>query len=335
MFYLPIINWELSIESEKLKFNMRRIIILIIVFTGIFVKYSLAQIDSHYSLFEYVQNVYNPGAAGSNDALCVNSLHRQQWVGWDEGRPVTTVFTFDMPINAISSGIGLSIIEDQIGFANNLNILINYAYRLELADGVLGMGLGLGVFNHSIDGDWKTWESINGGTVYGDPAIPHMENVTAFDANFGVTYNAQDFWVGLSSTHITNPTLNYDIESPSKLMRHLYLSGGYTYSLPNPSFDLVGSGMIQSDLSTIDFQFNAKLLYEKKFWGGISYRHTDAIVPMVGLHLVNGISFGYSYDIVLSKVGSFNAGSHEIMLRYCFNLGGKSTPGRYRSVRRL
>ncbi len=314
---------------------MRRIIPLIIVLIAIFVKYSQAQIDSHYSLFEYVQNVYNPGAAGANDALCVNSLHRQQWVGWDEGRPVTTVFTFDMPINSISSGVGLSILEDQIGFANNLNILLNYAYRLELSDGVLGIGVGLGVFNHSIDGDWKTWESINGGTVYGDPAVPHMENVTAFDVNVGLTYYAENLWVGLSSTHITNPTLKYDIEKPSKLTRHINLSGGYTYALPNPSFDIVGSGIVTSDVSTIDFQVNGKILYEKKFWGGVSYRHTDAIVPMVGIHLLNGISFGYSYDVVLSPVGSYNSGSHELMLRYCFNIAGGKTPGRYRSVRRL
>ncbi|MBN2778153.1 MAG: type IX secretion system membrane protein PorP/SprF [Bacteroidales bacterium] len=314
---------------------MRRIVLLIIVLIGIFVKYSQAQIDSHYSLFEYVQNVYNPGAAGSNDALCVSSVHRQQWVGWEEGRPVTTVFTFDMPISAMSSGVGLSIVEDQIGFSNNLNIMLNYAYRLELSDGVLGMGLGLGVFNHSIDGDWVTWESMNGQPVYIDPTIPHMENVTAFDANIGITYNAEDFWVGLSATHVPGSTLNYDIENPSKLTQHVYLTGGYNYSLPNPSFDLIGSGMMQSDLKTIDFQINAKLLYEKKFWGGISYRHTDAIVPMIGIHLINGISFGYSYDVVLSNVGSYNSGSHELMLRYCFNVGGPSTPGRYRSVRRL
>jgi type IX secretion system PorP/SprF family membrane protein len=314
---------------------MRRIVLLIIVLIGIFVKYSQAQIDSHYSLFEYVQNVYNPGAAGSNDALCVSSVHRQQWVGWEEGRPVTTVFTFDMPISAMSSGVGLSIVEDQIGFSNNLNIMLNYAYRLELSDGVLGMGLGLGVFNHSIDGDWVTWESMNGQPVYIDPTIPHMENVTAFDANVGITYNAEDFWVGLSATHVPGSKLNYDIENPSKLTQHVYLTGGYNYSLPNPSFDLIGSGMMQSDLKTIDFQINAKLLYEKKFWGGISYRHTDAIVPMIGIHLINGISFGYSYDVVLSNVGSYNSGSHELMLRYCFNVGGHSTPGRYRSVRRL
>ncbi len=314
---------------------MRRIVILIIVLIGIFAKYSQAQIDSHYSLFEYVQNVYNPGAAGGNDALCVNSLHRQQWVGWDEGRPVTTVFTFDMPIEAMSSGVGLSIVEDQIGFENNLNVMLNYAYRLELSSGMLGIGVGLGVFNHSIDGDWKTWGSINGGPVYDDPAIPHMENVTAFDVNFGITYYSEDFWIGLSSTHITNPTLNYDIESPSKLTRHMFLSGGYAYSLPNPSFDLIGSAMVASDVSTIDFQINGKLLYEKKFWGGVSYRHTDAIVPMIGIHLINGISFGYSYDVVLSKVGSYNSGSHELMLRYCFNVTGGKTPGRYRSVRRL
>ncbi len=300
------------------------------------VKYSRAQIDSHYSLFEYIQNAYNPAAAGSNDALCVNSIHRQQWAGWGDGRPVVTVFTFDMPINQINSGVGLSITKESIGFESNLNFMVNYSYRLILSDGILGMGLGLGVYNKSIDGEWITDETLNGGTIYRDPAIPHMENVTAFDANFGLTYYTKDFWVGFSSTHITNPVMKYDIDKPSKLKRLYYLTGGYDYELPNPSFDLIGSTIIQSDATFFDFQFNGKLLYEKKFWGGLSYRYSDAaLIPMIGAHLLNGISFGYSYDFGLGKIGSYHSGSHEIMVRYCFNIQGNKTNGKYRSVRRL
>ena len=314
---------------------MRRIILLITVITAMFVNYSFAQVDSHFSLFEYTQNVFNPGAAGSNDALCVTSVHRQQWVGFGDGRPQTTVFTFDMPINSISSGIGLTINEDIIGFQNDLNIGLNYAYRTELDLGMLGVGLGIGIINRSIDGDWITNESMNGGTVYQDPTIPHMESKTAFDMNFGATLNGEDFWVGFSTTHLLKPKINFEVDMPSYISRHYYLSGGYSYALPNPSFDALLATIVQSDGSTVEMQINAKFLYEKKFWGGVSYRYNDAIVPMVGLHLLNGISFAYSYDIVTSKIGSMTSGSHELMLRYCFNLGGGNSPGRYRSVRRL
>ena len=313
---------------------MRRLLLLIIVCTGVFINHSLAQVDSHYSLFEYAQNIYNPGAAGSNNAMCVTSIHRQQWVGFEEGRPQTTVFSFDMPLADVL-GVGLNIHEDRIGFQRDLNIGANLAYRVELDPGMLGIGLGVGIINRSINGDWRTWESLNGQPVYIDPSIPHMESKIAFDANFGATLTGQDYWVGISATHITKPKINFEIDMPSYVSRHFYLGGGYNYSLPNPSFDLIGSALVQSDGSTAQIQMNAKFLYNKSFWGGLSYRYNDAIVPMVGVHLINGISFGYSYDVVLTKIGSYQSGSHELMIRYCFNIKGGNTPGRYRSVRRL
>lgn len=299
-----------------------------------FVNYSYAQVDSHFSLFEYSQNLYNPGAAGSNNAMCVTSLHRQQWVGFGDGRPQTTLFSFDMPLAEIL-GVGLNINQDIIGFQKDLNISGNIAYRTELDLGMLGVGVGIGVINRSINGDWITNESLSGGTVYVDPTIPHMESKTAFDLNFGATLVGENYWVGLSASHLLKPVIKFNVSLPSYVSRHYYLTGGYNYSLPNPSFDLLGSGMVLSDGSTVEFQINAKILYNKSFWGGLSYRYDDALVPMVGVHLVNGLSFGYSYDLVLSDVGSQTSGSHELMVRYCFQVPGGGTPGRYRSVRRL
>lgn len=299
-----------------------------------FINYSFAQADSHFSLFEYSQNVYNPGAAGSNNAMCVTSIHRQAWVGFGDGRPVTTIFSFDMPLANVL-GVGLNINQDIIGFQKDLNITGNIAYRADLDFAMLGVGIGVGVVNRAINGDWITWESLNGQTVYIDPTIPHMESKTALDLNFGATLVAANYWIGISSTHLHQPVIKFEVEKPSRISRHYYLSGGYTYALPNPSFDLIGSGMVQSDGKSAEFQINGKILYNKSLWGGLSYRYNDAIVPMIGVHLINGLSFGYSYDLVLSDVGSYTSGSHELMVRYCFNLAGPSTPGRYRSVRRL
>ncbi|MCK9254632.1 MAG: type IX secretion system membrane protein PorP/SprF [Bacteroidales bacterium] len=314
---------------------MRKVLLLVMFLGSIFVKYSLAQVDPHFSLFEYSQNIYNPGAAGSNNAMCVTSLHRQQWVGFkEEGRPITSLFTFDMPIANII-GVGLNIQQDIIGFQKDLSVGANLAYRLDLDPGTLGIGLGLGIINRSIDGNWITNESLNGQPVYRDPNIPHMESVTSFDLNFGATFVGDAFWIGLSSTHLLEPTIKYDIDNPSYIARHYYLTGGYEYSLPNPSFDLIGTAMVQSDGSTVEAQINGKLLFNKSFWGGLSFRYSDAIVPMIGVHLISGLSFAYSYDVSLVKIGSNILGSHELMVRYCFNVSRDRTPGRHRGVRRL
>jgi len=60
-------------------------------------------------------------------------------------------------------------------------------------------------------------------------------------------------------------------------------------------------------------------------WRGIVFeRHTyDAIIFTVGLAF-NNLSFGYSYDYTIGKLGALSGGSHEITLSWSFNEGGKN-----------
>ncbi len=317
---------------------MRKIILYVGTIAAVLIGYNAqAQSDSYFSMFEYAQNVFNPGAAGSNGALCATSIHRQQWTGFGEGRPQTTIITVDMPVNSISSGLGFTVNNDILGFQSDLSIGLNYAYRLETDLGMIGIGLGVGVLNRSLDGDWITPGSLAGETVYGDPAIPHMESKTALDFNLGVSLVGENYWAGLSTTHLLSPKINFNTEAPSRVARHYYLTGGYIFAMPNPSFDVLASSIVQLDGASYSVNINGKILFEKRFWGGLSYRlaSSEAVVLMVGMHMLNGISFGYSYDISVSDIGSYNTGSHEIMLRYCFNVEGGKTPGKYRSVRSL
>lgn len=321
---------------------------VLFILSVVFLEASLfGQADPHFSLFEYTQNIVNPAAAGSNDAMCFTTSHRQQWVGFGKGsdnddgsgngRPISTIFSFDMPLPKIKSGLGLAAIQDKIGFQNDIQIKLNYAFRYPLKENVhISGGIGLGVVNRSINPDWVTSASLADQQVYGDPSLPHMENITVFDMNAGVGFYGTDYWVSFSATHITGPKLKYNIESYSRLAQQLYLMGGYTFHLSNPSYDIITSAAIQADrISKMEFQVNAKFLYDKKFWFGVSGR-IDAIAPMIGAHLPVGpgaLSIGYSYDIRLNKIGA--AGSHEIMARYCFNLSRDNSQTRGKTVRRM
>ncbi|MFW5759007.1 MAG: type IX secretion system membrane protein PorP/SprF, partial [Bacteroidota bacterium] len=86
---------------------MRRIILAVLL-VGATAGLGLAQSDSHFSLFNFNTLSYNPAYAGSNEAICITSVHRQQWTGFGDGRPQTTVFSADMPLPAISSAVGLN-----------------------------------------------------------------------------------------------------------------------------------------------------------------------------------------------------------------------------------
>lgn len=336
---------------------MKRFLVIILIL-GLTANAIIAQVDAHFSLFEYTQNIVNPGAAGGSDGMCFSTSHRQQWVGFQvknvnsgstettdqSGRPISTTFSFDMPLNAIHSGIGLAVLQDKLGFQSDIQMKLNYAYRFEIKDFAnIGIGLGLGIVNRTLNPSWITFnEFTNMGQTYDDPLLPRMGTITVFDLNIGATMYGPNYWAGIACTHLTSPKMNYSDVTPSRLAQQLYFMGGYTFNLGNPSYDLATSAIIQTDrISAVDFQVNAKFMYQKKFWAGISGR-IDAIVPMVGAHLAMGgvgnLSVGYCYDIPLSaKLGykSGIKGSHELMARFCFNITKEKGKTGVTTVRRL
>jgi len=52
---------------------------------------------------------------------------------------------------------------------------------------------------------------------------------------------------------------------------------------------------------------------------GVMYRSGDAVGALIGLDLCEQFHVGYSYDFSYGlKSGTYNNGSHEIVLRYDF-----------------
>ena len=59
-----------------------------------FVVFASIKVDAQQTP-QFSQNMFNklannPGFAGSMEAICATALHRQQWIGFGDGRPVTT-----------------------------------------------------------------------------------------------------------------------------------------------------------------------------------------------------------------------------------------------------
>lgn len=279
---------------------------------------------------------YNPGVAGTSGMICATAINRQQWVGF-EGAPSTTVFNISAPVSPfkISSGIGLLVESDNVGFDKDINLSASYSYILDLGISKLGIGISLGMLNKTID---PTWEIPTGDAhtpVSGDPLIPESkESIVAFDAGFGLFYQADKYYASLSVTHINQPEIKYSKGSPY-VSRHYYLTAGYTIQLPEPSLELIPSVFAFSDGKVIQAALTSLIRYNKKVWGGVSYRTGDALIGIVGLELFNGIRLGYSYDFTLSDMRTNSTGSHEFMINYCFDLSLGKSPMKYKSIRFL
>lgn len=296
----------------------------------------LSQQDPLSSQYMFNTLTYNPGVAGVSGMICATALNRQQWVGF-KGAPSTTIFNVSAPVRPfkIRSGVGLLVESDNVGFDKDINISASYSYHLDVGQGVLGIGINAGMLNKTIDPTWVIPNGDSHTPPSGDPLIPeNKESYVAFDAGMGLYYKADKYYASLSVTHLNQPKIKFSKGTPY-ISRHYYLTAGYTVQLPNPSLELLPSVFAFSDGKVMQFNLTSLIRYNKKVWGGVSYRYGDAIIGMVGLELFNGIRLGYSYDFTISDMAVNSKGSHEFMVNYCFDLGLGKSPMKYKSIRFL
>lgn len=296
----------------------------------------LSQQDPLTSNYMFNTLTYNPGFAGMSGMVCATALNRQQWVGFN-GAPATTLFNVTTPFSPfkIKSGAGLLVESDKIGFQRDINLTLSYSCHISLGQGELGLGIAAGMFNMTLDPKWD----IPSGDVYtppsGDPLIPETkESSVVFDAGLGAYFKTDKYYAGLSVTHINKPAIKFT-KGLTYLSRHYYLTGGYILQLPNPSLELLPSVFAVSDGKIVHFSVTSLLRYNKKVWGGVSYRPGDALAAILGIELFNGIRIGYAYDFPVTQVIKNTSGSHEFFVNYCFNLDLGKSPMRYKSIRFL
>lgn len=302
---------------------------------------SFSQQDPQYTNYMYYKLGINPGYAGAEKAISGLLLNRYQWEGF-EGAPKTLVFSMDAAIQPFGTqgGIGLNIISDQLGYEKNTQVSLSYAYKTSVSIGNLGIGLSMGIMNKGYNGTWET-VSNDGleADIYtapsSDPAIPQEEvSQMAVDFGLGVYLSSNHYYVGASATHINQAAIEFSDLASTYLTRHYYLMGGYNIKLSDPLFELQPSALFKTDLAGWQLDLNANLVYDERFWGGISYRVNDAVSLLMGLEMINGLKVGYSFDLVTSAIGRYGFGSHEIFITYSVDLE-KNRSQKYKSVRFL
>jgi type IX secretion system PorP/SprF family membrane protein len=296
----------------------------------------LSQQDPLSSQYMFNTMTYNPGVAGTSGMICATALNRQQWIGF-KGAPSTTIFNISAPVSPfrIKSGVGLLIESDNIGFDKDINLSASYSYLMDLGQGTLGIGLNLGMLNKTLNPTWQIPQGDAHTPASGDPLIPeNKESYVAFDAGLGFYYKADKYYASLSVTHINQPKIKFTKGTPY-VSRHYYLTAGYTLQLPNPSLELLPSIFAFSEGKAVQFTLTSLLRYNKKAWGGVSYRAGDALIGIVGFELFNGIRLGYAYDFTISDMRKNSSGSHEFMVNYCFDLNLGKSPMKYKSIRFL
>ena len=146
----------------------------------------------------------NAGFAGISQGVNVLGLYRQQWSGFtdndgNEVAPTTFLLTGDMPFKVLHGGLGLSIMQDKLGFENNTNVGLGYSYHIDLGGSKLGIGVAGTLLNRTVDFSKLT------PTNTADPLLQGLgeESDMMFDFNVGAFWQVpESFYLGFSVVNV-------------------------------------------------------------------------------------------------------------------------------------
>jgi type IX secretion system PorP/SprF family membrane protein len=245
-------------------------------------------------------------------------VYRNQWVGFD-GAPTTEVVSVNAALPKGKVGVGLEVMNDHIGPKNSTGVYLDYAYRIPLGKGKLAFGLGAGMVGYKVKWDMVTFKDAADG--YNDLNTVRM---TKPDFKFGVYFHNKNFYIGASTTHLNREvytTVQESITFTSIMSQHNFLTFGRAFQLGD-DFLFSPSVMIRSTMGVRSGNADLNLNFKVKnmLWFGLSIRSEKSIVALVQYNINDKFKIGYSYDMTMSKLRTYQSGTHEFVLGFDLNL---------------
>lgn len=298
---------------------MKKYILSILVIAAPFFTETIsAQQDPQFSQYMFAPLSINPAYAGSRGVMNGSLAARKQWVGFT-GAPSTLAFAVNTPGKKGKMGLGLEVLADQIGPKTTTGAYLDYAYRIPLGKGKLAFGLGAGLISYRIN--WSEVEYKDQSDAY---ALLGKTSVTKPDFKFGLYFNNKNFYLGVSSTHINREVYQVVQDSltfTARMSQHGFLTCGRAFQLGeklifSPSVMLrTSNGVRQGNLD-----LNLNFGYREMIWFGVSLRSEKSLVALIQYNITNHFKVGYSYDMTLNKLRTYQSGTHELVLGFDFNL---------------
>ncbi|MCQ2960497.1 MAG: type IX secretion system membrane protein PorP/SprF [Bacteroidales bacterium] len=269
--------------------------------------HTYAQNDINVSNYMFDEISYNPACTGEGETFRASILARKHWLGID-GAPLFQIVTVDGRTKRLG-GLGLHVVNDQVGFENNVTATVNYSYGVNLgARSRLSLGFAAGFIDHFVDNS----EFVYQNQVQDDPFGYVEDNFITPTLNVGVQLVVRQLTIGLSSTHITQSQENL---TACDLPKHYYGFASYRINA-NENMMIVPSVLMKMGNSIMQMEYNANVYFYNNFWLGASFRTNESVVGLAGLILKNRIFIGYSYDCAIGDKRRYSSGSHEIFMSW-------------------
>ncbi len=294
---------------------------------------AFAQQEPSFSHYWAMEPSFNPAAAGKEQKINVAGAYNMTMVGF-ENNPRTMYVAGDMPLQFLNArhGIGLQLLNDEIGLLSHQRFSLQYAYKQKLFGGTLSIGIQGGLMSEKFKGSSLDLEKGE------DPAFTKSdENGTAADVSAGLYYTHGNWYAALSALHLTAPEIELGDRSILDISRVYYFTGGYNIKLRNPFLTIHPSVFGRYDGTVWRADITGRLKYthdNKVMYVGVGYSPTNSLTAYLG-GLFHGVMLGYSYEYYTSAL-SFGNGSHELFVGYQTEINfAKKGRNRHQSVRIL
>lgn len=276
-----------------------------------------AQQDPQFNLYQFNPLLINPAYAGAKDMLSVSASVRNQWSGFD-GAPRTNCLSGHMPIMNKNLGVGVTIINDKMGPRNAIGGYASVAYILKLNRKTkLSFGLNAGYNRYQFNYSKLTFYSSEAPVD-----LTQTQNHGVFDVNGGLYLKASSYFVGISATHLTSPSVYNFTDAGSNnfayaLRSHLFLTAGKSFLL-NDDIVFAPTILLKTVTNTSMIDVNLNFLLYQKLWLGAFYRSGYGPGFLLQYYVTKQLKVSYSFDSGLKDARKLGA-SHEVMIGFDFS----------------
>lgn len=286
--------------------------------------FTYAQQDPQFTQYMYNMGVINPGYA-TDDLGVINfgGIYRAQWIG-ATGAPTTSSLFVHAPLSEkIESGF--NVVKDELGddVLNETTLSADLAYKVSLnqnAKLAIGLKAGVNFFTTNFNGF-----RLNDEDIGVDNAFQNL-NETFLNLGAGTFFFTDKYYLGLS---VPNFLPNKQLKEANGISAigvdelHFFFTGGYVFNLSDnikfkPAFmtKIVNNAPLSADIT-------ANFMFFDKFEIGVAHRYDDSFSGLVNYKITPQLRIGYAYDHTISNLGSFNSGSHEIIVLFDLDTFGK------------
>ena len=326
--------FDIKHTKRKLSLKKAGFFAYVILISQFIIVKSLKAQDPQFTQFYAAPMYLNPAYTGVTYEHRFVANYRNQWPGIKKTY-TTYMASYDYNMANLSSGLGLTVMQDRSGTAGltHTQFGLNYAYHFKLGKFTeMRFGVNLSYNMKRIDFDRLRFnDQIATGSNTSIEAV-NYQPLNYMDFGLGALLNSTKYWLGFSAKHLSQPNSSL-IGDRVALPVSISLHGGYRFVLEeknkqlkryiSPAFNYrheLRYDQLDIGLYYYHLPINVGVWYRglpfKKYGPTYSSAESVAILLGVDLHEYN-LRIGYSYDITISKLGVGSSyGAHEISIIY-------------------